>query len=373
MGGIRPVCFLALFLGLVAGWATAADAAFPLDQLLTFNRIEADPDKVYKVTEENGPWMVMATSFSGDGAEEQAQELVYELRKRYKLPAFMHKMRFDFGEARGRGFNAYGGPIRARYRRGSGQEEIAVLVGNYRAVDDPDAQKTLQKLKYTLPRCLDVKEGTQTNQNLAAWRRIQKQILAPGNRKKEKGPMGHAFVTTNPTLPKEYFDTPTVDQFVIKLNKDFKYSLLDCPGKYTVQVATFKGNVIIEPEEIRAIESGKKLKSKLAEAADKAHRLTEALRMKGYEAYEFHDRYSSIVTVGSFNSAGTPRADGMTEINPGIHTIMQTFGTQQLQLPGQTGGGTTKVIVGIPLDIQPRPVHVPKRSISREITARSLF
>jgi len=49
------------------------------------------------------------------------------------------------------------------------------------------------------------------------------------------------------------------------------------------------------------------MKSELEAAAEKAHRLAKALRMKGYDAYEFHDRYASIVTVGSFNSAGTPR------------------------------------------------------------------
>jgi len=32
------------------------------------------------------------------------------------------------------------------------------------------------------------------------------------------------------------------------------------------------------------------MKSKLHAAADKAHRLTVALRKQGVEAYEFHDR-----------------------------------------------------------------------------------
>ena len=56
-----------------------------------------------------------------------------------------------------------------------------------------------------------------------------------------------------------------------------------------------------------------------------AHRLTEALRIKGYDAYEFHDRYCSIVTVGSFSSTGTPRRDGMIEINPEILAVIETF------------------------------------------------
>ena len=39
----------------------------------------------------------------------------------------------------------------------------------------------------------------------------------------------------------------------------------------------------------------------LEEAAENAHILTESLRQQGYEAYEFHDRDQSIVTVGSFD------------------------------------------------------------------------
>jgi hypothetical protein len=131
-------------------------------------------------------------------------------------------------------------------------------------------------------------------------------------------------------------------------------------------VATFKGQVIIKADEIKDIQDGKKpMKSQLAEAAEKAHLLAKELRMKGYEAYEFHDRYASIVTVGNFESVGTPRPDGRTEINPSIYKIMKTFGAESKTLPGQTTPVTPlKTLRGIPFDIQPIPVQVPKRSIS---------
>jgi hypothetical protein len=116
--------------------------------------------------------------------------------------------------------------------------------------------------------------------------------------------------------------------------------------------------------------------SELADAAKKADALARALRMKGYEAYQFHDRYASIVTVGSFNSTGTPRADGRIEINPDIHKVMTTFGAdpkegENLQnalkasgLDKQTLAMPVKSLIGIPFDIQPLPVQVPKRPIS---------
>ena len=45
-------------------------------------------------------------------------------------------------------------------------------------------------------------------------------------------------------------------------------------------------------------------RSKLEEAAYNAHLLVVALRKQGVEAYEFHDRHESLVTIGSFDSVG---------------------------------------------------------------------
>jgi hypothetical protein len=356
-----------------------ANAAPPWGELISMKSVDADPDKNYLLTEENGPWMVMACSFSGNGAEKQAQDLAYELRKRYKLPAYTYKGRFDPGEAQGRGVDEFGNPRKwnyMKYKDSRDKEkarhpelvEVAVLVGNYRSSDDPDGQKTLQKIKTASPHCLEIKEGQQTNQTLAGWRMIQKQVKETlGNEKKTAGLMDHAFITTNPLLPPEFFSQKNnVDDLVLALNKDVPYSLLDCPGKYTVQVATFKGNVVIKQDEIQAIQNGdKEMQSELGKAAEKADKLTNALRMKGYDAYQFHDHNASIVTIGSFDSVGTPRADGRIEINPEVHKIMKTFGAEATTLPGQSVPVTPlKTLVGIPFDIQPIPVQVPKRSFS---------
>jgi len=348
----------------------SARAALPLTSLLSFSRVDADPDKDYRVGEENGPWMIMACPFSGEGAEQQARELVLELRKRYKLEAYVHPVEFELGDARPRGLNRYGDPLTGRFRNGSQLKEYAVMVGNYPSADDPEIQKALQKLKYSHPECLEIGEDRQTNRSLAGWRMTQKQLQKIiGSEKQATGPMGHAFATRNPTLPKDYFAAPGVDKLVVEMNQNVTHSLLKCQGKYTVQVATFKGNVFIEPEKIREIESGKKVESKLAKAARQAHELTEALRLKGYEAYEFHDRYSSAVTVGSFNATGLPGTDGKIVVDPRIRTIIETFGAKRFD--GPTPAGTVpaqvKTLNGIPFDVQPMLIHVPKRSISREL------
>jgi len=376
---------LGMLVGCFCGASWAVHAAPPWADLISLKSVDADPKQTYPLTETNGPWMIMACSFSGDGAEKQAQSLVYELRKRYKVTAYLYQGHFDPGEAQGRGIDEFGKPKKwnyMKYKDSKNKEkarhpeltEVAVLVGDYQSADDPDAQKSLKKVWFATPDCLELKEGQQTHQTLTGWRMIQRQVYeAIGSEKKQKGPMGHAFITRNPLLPADYFvPQKGIDPMILAMNKNAEYSLLDCPGKFTVQVATFKGQVIIKQDEIKEIEKGSKaMKSELADAADKAHRLAKALRMKGYEAYEFHDRFASIVTVGSFSSAGTPRTDGRIEINPEIHKIMKTYGAESVTLPGQTTPVTPlKSLVGIPFDIQPIPVQVPKRSISVALRSR---
>lgn len=359
-------------IGLLGNASTPCQAAPPWEAIGTLKYVEADPEKPYVLKEDNGPWLIMASSFSGEGAEKQAHELVLELRKRYKLPAYIYKGHFDLGQAEGRGTDPYGKPRKFKYLKQDKSHvevnEVAVLVGDYASVDDSEAQKVLQKIKSAEPPCLDIKDGKVTHQTLTGWRMIQKQVYeSMVGQKKKEGPMGHAFIVPNPLLPPEFFASKRgLDADVLAMNEGVPFSLLDCPGKYTVQVATFKGRVIIKQDEIREIEEGRKeMDSMLAQAAEKADKLTKALRAKGYDAYQFHDRAASIVTVGCFNSVGTPRSDGRTEINPQIHLLMKVFAAKTTTLPGQTTPVTQlQTVVGIPLDVQPLPVMVPKRSIS---------
>lgn len=362
MSGKRLVGLLAIGL-ILGGWLAATADAAPWDKVFTLRRVEADPDKSYRLTKEHGPWTIMACSFSGELAEEEARELVLELRKRYKLEAYTYRKTFELGdEVYGRGVNRFGEPPRMRYRRGAEIDEVAVMVGNYASIDDPDAQETLKKLKYYRPICLEVDRTNPTARNLASWRLFWKHVSPE---KEKKGPMGSAMLTRNPLLPRELFVPAGLDPLVEEANDGVDHCLLDCPGKYTVQVATFRGRVINDADDIAAVASGRKrIKSELAEAAEKAHKLTEALRQKGYQAYEFHDRYASIVTVGSFDWVSRRLPDGRGELNPAIQSTMNRFGPKQTPFGGQTLGMAQQMLVGIPFDPSPRVVEVPKRSIS---------
>jgi hypothetical protein len=387
MNGKRT--FLATGLALVLGvfLVAAVAAAPPWAKFMSAKSVEADPDKPYVLKEENGPWMIMACSFSGEGAEKQAHDLVLELRKRYQIETYSHKVGFKLDDPNA-GYAAENVPVRWQYRRFKDHpdlykdgaiKEYAVVVGNFPAVDDPEIQKALQKIKHLQPECLNVEAGRPQSRTLAALRAMQDAVrdaITPDNSdKRKKGPMGHAFITTNPLLPPDYYAPKGLDELVLKMNKGVTHSLLDCPGKYTVQVAHFTGEVIFDQRKIQEAQVSSKTPTGLAKAAEAAHELTEVLRKKGYEAYEFHDRYASLVTVGSFDSVGTPRPDGKIEINPQIHLIMKTFGGAQADAPQVPGAVSVKSIAvptggRIPLDYQPIPVEVPKRSISRELARR---
>jgi hypothetical protein len=355
--------------------------------LMAGNRVEADPAKPYLLKEEQGPWIIMAYSFNGEQAQDQAHDLALELRRRYHVEAFVHPMRFALDDPNSNVQPIFQTPHRHVYRMVSENpkaykdgaiKEIAVVVGSFTGVDDPAAQKVMQKLKIADPECLHANddESQPRGRSGSKLKSTIKELPQLFDGRKSNGPLAQAFITRNPLLPDEYFAAKGgLDDLVLKMNKDVKNSLLDCPGKYTVLVAHFTGEVIMNQNKIRAIESGAEpgpetTRQTLANAAEKAHELTEALRMKGYEAYEFHDRCASLVTVGNFDSVGTPRSDGAIEINPRVHQVIERFHAKPLNVPGASGAIQPESLVGIFFDSQPIPVEVPKRSISRQLTQR---
>lgn len=402
---------LVLSAALVVGsLPTGLEAAEPFwRQVMPRKRVEADPNADYTLSERNGPWLIMAMSFNGEGGEAEARELVRELRSKYNLPAYYYAMTFKLDDdgRTGRGIDDYGAPIRRRYQRGSQVLEHAVLVGEFPHIDDPEAQALLDRVKSLEPTSLKVETGEPTSQSLVAVRQLQRNVKQRLGKHVNHGPMGHAFLTRNPILPKEYFAPAGVDPDVAKWNKDREYSLLKCPGKQTIKVATFRGKSSLKEAndstadrtQVRAAKEN----DALVVAADKAHALTVALRSKGWEAYEFHDRYESYVAVGSFDDL-QPNAQGqLTASTREAQIIVNTFGAatpnvgferatyqaigandeviQQAEkkegeilrsfdqkFSSQFGdvaeGFHPKQFVGLPFDIIPTPIVAPKHSVS---------
>ncbi|MBW3595760.1 MAG: hypothetical protein KY475_00630 [Planctomycetes bacterium] len=350
---------LAAMVGLTA--ATAGRAAPPWELLFPFKRVDADSNNPYYLSKENGPWLILVASFSGDTAEQQARDLVLELRSRFNVSAYVHKQTYDFTQpVTGLGYDEFGRPKQMKYRTSARFDSVAVLVGDFPSVEDPNLEKALEKLKYAHPQCLDIQKRQDSTQRFAGLRDFYRRVSNDPEQHK-KGPMGNAFATRNPLLPEEYFVAGGLDQFVVDMNKDLEFSLLDCPGRYSVRIATFRGQGTMDLNKMAMMD----VSDALDKAADKAHKLTLALRKQNVEAYEFHDRHESVVTVGSFDSVGTPRADGKIDLNPAVHQIMQAYGADRAPLPGAGAqlGLRPKSINGIVLDAQPLPVETPKASI----------
>ena len=346
--------------------ATSGVAKPPWMSLMPFKRVEAEPGKSYELQEQHGPWLILAATFGGEAGERQAEELVLELRRRFKLPAYTHRQRYDYTDSvQGLTFDKYGDRKRMRYENRVRYDAIAVLVGDFDSIGNSKLEHTLDRIKHVRPDCLDITRPEGSSQHFAGLRNLYRKVSGD-ERKRNRGPMGSAFVTRNPLLPKEFFAPVGLDRFVLQLNRGVKFSLLDNPSPYTVRVATFRGQRTINQLKVQEIEQSGRLSDKLEIAADKANRLTRALRKRGEEAYEFHDRNESIVTIGGFETEGTPLPDGTVDINRAIHKIMKTYGAKPYQLPNGSMGLQPRQLDGITFDVQPYPIAVPRRSIARD-------
>ena len=317
-----------------------------------FSPAEMPVDAMFPLAERDGPWLVLAATFRGEGAREDARRLVQELRRDHKLKAYTHEKSFDYtGKQQGLGLNPDGSPKKMRYANSEQVVEVAVLVGDFASFDDPRGQKLLTTIKGLQPKALTGDAGK--SRSFADFRR-----MIGLDKNAAKGPMHLAFVIPNPLLPEDYFTRQEVDSFVVEMNADVTHSLLDCPGRYSVRVATFTGAGTFDQKAIASGDDDVKLESRLADAADKAHRLTESLRRAGWQAWEFHDRESSIVCVGSIDQLAVPQANGAAAVNPEVARIIRELGPDPTKLA--TGSVMPRVIDGILLDVKPKPIDVPR-------------
>jgi len=347
----------------------------------------ADAAAMFPLAEKDGPWLVLATTFRGETARDDARRLAHELRDRHGLQAYTHEKAFDYtGRQQGVGLNPDGTPKTMRYANAKQVIEVAVLVGDFTSCEDPRGQKTLQKIKTLQPQSLG---GTQAKGGLVAefLQANSGHLTATGQAKKP--PLFAAMLIPNPLLPADFFARQEVDQFVLEMNAEVEHSLLDCPGRYTVRVATFTGagtfeqpaggaassrsGSLVDPArlldvlrgtgwrdpEIRGVDG----ESRLVEAADKAHRLTLALRRAGWQAWEFHDRDSSIVCVGGVDQLAVPQAQGQPAVNPEIARIVAALGPDATALAA--GRVEPRSFDGIMLDVQPKPIDVPRAPTRR--------
>ena len=351
-------------------------------------RVEADPKKRYELTDNHGPWLIMAGSFSGSTGARVANALALEIRRELRLPAYVYLHHIDLEETTtGLGWQAppdgQGHPVRQQMKLLNLQDfdEIAVLVGDFDSHENSKIQKALNKIKEMQPEAIT----QMANPNAPdAFQQRKNKMHFKMNQEKKQGPLRAAFITPNPLIPEQYFNPQGPDRFVYELNKDLEYSLFGCNKSFTLRVASFKGDSSFDLREIEEKKNefniqkmlGQPIKSKLADAADKAHQLTVALRERGVEAYEFHDRYSSYVCVGSFNALTVTGPDGREQWNPQLVNLTKTFQPQRMEGVFRDANGrkvqgamkpfTLKGLEELPFDMVPEPIEVPRYSVARD-------
>lgn len=258
-----------------------------------------DPIEPYLLTKEIGPFMVLAKTFRGPEAEKMALALVKELRQEFGLPAFILRSKDFPGKSNIRGIpptapveaNQANVGIPEKYRT---YDEAAVLVGNEKTLKG--SEELLHRVKKIKPKCLDGMPS------LFKWR---------------EG-LGKAIRTTNPYVPAQQLFPRKPDKLIVQMNSSAR-SIANCPGRYSLEVADFSGRSTFNPNDSKFQGLAGLRSSPLRTAADDAERVAQKLskdpdiQRLGHQIYVYHDRTSSRVFMGSFNSEKDPAAVDMRD------------------------------------------------------------
>jgi hypothetical protein len=330
-----------------------------------YAKVEADPQKEYPIAPDAGPWMICVKSYMGEMAPRFARDLVYELRSRYDLPAYV----FNRGDEERRKLQAelekqrreqevpllslqqntnlagapVSGPLGPRVPRVRIEDQCAVLIGGYKNMEE--ASKALQKIKK-----LDPPKSVPADNLLVA----SPDASNPARRSVKAAPMNPfaaSFVVPNPTIPQEKPAEPRgVDSydFLKKINAGESFSLLKCGKPWTLAIKEFRGAAIIQQKSAPTTFMEKLFGyagDQLSASALNAHNMAECLNKIGFHAYVLHTRTSSIVCVGAYDKPD----------DHALQTDRQAL-LNRLQFSAPDAGG----INSADLMAQPLPMPVPQ-------------
>lgn len=265
-------------------------ALTPVDELANVKiNLPTEPVEPYLLTKEAGPFMVMAHTFRGPESVRWAQALAMELRSQNQLRAYIY-----FKKIKPLNSNIRGVPPTAAPTDGEGRisepevyriyDEAVVLVGDAQTMKD--AEKLLAVVKKIKPAVLS------NVPSIFPWR------TGVGLKK--------AIVTANPLVPAEALFAREEDPLIERMNHG-PNSLYNCPAPYSLVVARLVGRLTVgDPDQDFLKEENLKT-SPLAQASEEAEILAAELnkdtmlKQAGYQAYVYHDRNKSVVTIGQFN------------------------------------------------------------------------
>lgn len=347
-------------------------ATICLTSPLTSFAVENNPHKRYELTERHGPWMIMVATFSdikdpsfrtdGMSAEDAADKLVRELRSK-DIPAYVYAQ----GSKREKieTYDRLGNKDTRSYV--AQNDMICVLAGNYDSYDASNAQDTLAKIKKFKPKFLaDPKSGA----------------VVRDAKDNKKGPFAGAFLTINPVRKPSDVVKKQVDQETKYFNSNIDYALISLKKRYTLRVATFTGKsaVPIGSSKFTGKEANfdksifDSSSYNLARAGEDAMQLTYAMRHKSpatyrafgvdhFDAYVYHDKVQSYVTVGGFDSDKDPEIKRLAQLFMAKYKADEQTGeyaliAESLNLPGKDPKGAP--VQTWAFDPVPELIEVPR-------------
>jgi hypothetical protein len=286
--------------GTIAGGAANAPGPIAVEDIKPMTAVlPDDPIEPYLLTKQNGPFMVLAKTFRGPDAERMALALTQELRRDFHLPAYILRTK-DFpmkSMIRGVPPTAPRDQMVAKIKmpeRVRTVDEAAVLVGDEKTLEG--SEKLLHQVKKLKPKCLEGMPVLFLN--------------------REGGGLHRAIRTTNPYWPAQALFPHPKDKLLVQMNNSQR-SVTNCPGHYSLQVAQFSGRQAFDLNNQGSqsfLNMFNPKDSPLQTAAANAEKMAEKLakdpdiRRLGQPIYVFHDRTSSRVFIGSFESDRDPGA-----------------------------------------------------------------
>ena len=340
--------------GLPLGAAASEPQALPMPPAPEVEIPTAIPaDHPWRLKPEHGAYFISVKSYSrpprpttddqGPSALTLAQALAREIREAYQVQAFLFEhiseerkaeaAAIAAARARGREYAAQWNKLREksqllgmeflepdqkiRYKTVKYRDQIAVLVGPFNSAED--ARKALDKVHtWPAPR-------TKVKDHLGREIVLMDMgtILRPGPNGKQLiqespvNPFPTATVVPNPAIvrPAVQAGERHLDPFLVKLNEGRPYSLLNATKSWTLGVQSYCAPVEIVGKDAATNVMRKFGSSKGADAliagAEQAESLAKALRElkingQPLEAFVFHTRTASLVTVGQFDGPNDP-------------------------------------------------------------------
>jgi hypothetical protein len=285
-------------------------------------RVEADPNQEYNITPADGEWMILIASYRGELAAQQAHTLVLEMRSEYGLPAFVFDRSAIEREEQRKDIEAQKHEIQqwmqahgcqsnqalpVRVRRI--EEQRAVLIGGYK--DMETARRALDEIRKLPPP--KAEPGT----TLFVHHLDQQSPSKDGVERADQNPFRTAFVVHNPAVPVTP-PPPEEDKVAKALNAGESFSIGQCHKPWTLAVASYQGLAALQsrsaPRSVFGNLFGGDGGDRLNACGLNAHNFAEALRKLGFDAYVYHTRYRSVVSVGGFDSADDPRLAEMRRV-----------------------------------------------------------